>query len=120
MERVVLRAALTLVSAYSPQGKRGRPPFGVEPLPRIHFKQRWFVLRDPTMEALHDPDYRLDWIGKWDRINMPVFRGSAGLSGRDERLPDESTIFRFRHAPEKSTLAPKVPLVINDLLSTKG
>ena len=60
------------------EGKRGRPPFPVESLLRIHFMQQWFTLSDPAMEeALHD---------------MPLFRDFAGLGGWDDRLPDESTI----------------------------
>lgn len=56
MERVVPWAALVeLVAPYAPEGKKGRPPFAVETMLRIHFMQQWFTLRDPAMEeALHD------------------------------------------------------------------
>ena len=38
-----------------PEGRRGRPPFAVEVMLRIHFMQQWFNLSDPAMEeALHD------------------------------------------------------------------
>ena len=56
-------------------------------------------------EALHD---------------MPVFREFAGLEGWDERLPDESTILRFRHVLEKHKLAAQILQTVNDLLSAKG
>ena len=37
------------------EGKRGRPPFALETMLRIHFLQQWFALTDPAMEeALHD------------------------------------------------------------------
>ncbi len=37
MERVVPWAALVkLITPYAPEGKRGRPPFGVEVMLRIH------------------------------------------------------------------------------------
>jgi len=73
---------------------------------RIHFMQQWFALSDPAMEeALHD---------------MSVFREFAGLEGWDERLPDESTILRFRHVLEKHKLAAKILQTVNDLLSAKG
>ena len=66
------------IAPFMPEGKRGRPPFPVESLLRIHFMQQWFTLSDPAMEeALHD---------------MPLFRDFAGLGGWDDRLPDESTI----------------------------
>lgn len=45
----------------------------------------------PMEEALHD--------------NMPQFRDFAGLGGWDDRLPNESTILRFRHVLDKHKLA---------------
>ena len=107
MEKVVPWADLVaLVSPYLPEGKRGRPPFSPETMLRIHFMQQWFALSDPAMEdALHD---------------MPVFREFAGLEAWDERLPDESTILRFRHVLEKRKLAAQILQTVNDLLRAKG
>jgi len=52
MNRVVPWAALVeLVSPYAPEGKRGRPPFPVETMLRIHFMQQWFTLSDPTLAS---------------------------------------------------------------------
>jgi len=107
MERVVPWAELVaLVSPYLPEGKRGRPPFSPESMLRIHFMQQWFSLSDPAMEeALHD---------------VPLFREFAGLEGWDERLPDESTILRFRHVLERNKLAPQILQTVNELLGAKG
>ena len=107
MEKVVPWADLVaLVSPYLPEGKRGRPPFSPETMLRIHFMQQWFALSDPAMEeALHD---------------MPVFREFAGLEAWDERLPDESTILRFRHVLEKHKLAAQILQTVNNVLSAKG
>jgi len=107
MERVVPWAELVaLVSPYLPEGKRGRPPFAPESMLRIHFMQQWFSLSDPAMEeALHD---------------VPLFREFAGLEGWDERLPDESTILRFRHVLERNKLAPQILQTVNELLGAKG
>lgn len=106
MERVVPWAALVeLVSPYAPEGKKGRPPFAVQTMLRIHFMQQWFTLSDPAMEeALHD---------------IALFREFAGL-GWDSRLPDESTILRFRHLLEKHKLAEQILATVNDLLQGKG
>ena len=106
MERVVPWAALVeLVAPYAPEGKKGRPPFPVETMLRIHFMQQWFTLSDPVMEeALHD---------------MPLFREFAAL-GWDTRLPDESTILRFRHRLEQHKLAAQILAVVNELLRDKG
>lgn len=107
MGRVVPWGELVaLVTPYLPEGKRGRPPFAPETMLRIHFMQQWFNLSDPAMEeALHD---------------VPLFREFAGLGTWDERLPDESTILRFRHVLEKHKLAPQMLQTVNDLLATKG
>jgi IS5 family transposase len=107
MERVVPWSDLVaLVAPYMPEGKRGRPPFAVEVMLRIHFMQQWFTLSDPAMEeALHD---------------VPLFREFAGVEGWDERLPDESTILRFRHVLEKHKLSTQILQTINELLSHKG
>lgn len=107
MERVVPWSALVaLVSPYMPEGRRGRPPFAVEAMLRIHFMQQWFNLSDPAMEdALHD---------------VPLFREFAGLGGWDDRLPDESTILRFRHVLEKHKLAGQILQTVNELLTAKG
>lgn len=62
MNRVVPWAALVeLVAAHAPEGKKGRPPFPVETMLRIHFMQRWFTLSDPAMEeALHDAPLNIE------------------------------------------------------------
>jgi len=107
MDRVVPWSDLVAeIAPFMPEGKRGRPPFPVESLLRIHFMQQWFTLSDPAMEeALHD---------------MPLFRDFAGLGGWDDRLPDESTILRFRHLLEKHKLAERILATVNLLLGAKG
>ena len=106
MERVVPWGALIeLITPYAPEGRRGRPPFAVEIMLRIHFMQQWFTLSDPAMEeALHD---------------VPMFRDFAGLNW-ETRLPDETTILRFRRLLEKHKLAPQILAAVNELLSAKG
>ena len=107
MDRVVPWAALVaLVSPYAPEGRRGRPPFAVEAMLRIHFMQQWFTLSDPAMEeALHD---------------VPLFREFAGLEGMAARLPDETTILRFRHLVERHKLAEQLLATVNDMLREQG
>ena len=107
MNRVVPWADLvTLVAPFAPEGRRGRPPFAVETMLRLHFMQQWFGLSDPAMEeALHD---------------VPVYREFARLDNWTTRLPDESTILRFRHLLEKHKLAAQILALINDMLATKG
>jgi IS5 family transposase len=107
MNRVVPWSDLVaLVAPFAPEGRRGRPPFAVETMLRLHFMQQWFGLSDPAMEeALHD---------------VPLYREFAGLDNWTTRLPDESTILRFRHLMEKNKLAAQILALINDMLRDKG
>ncbi len=91
-----------LIAPYAKEGgKRGRQPFAVEIMLRIHFMQQWFSLSDPAMEeALHD---------------VPLYREFTGLDNWHTRLPDESTILRFRHLLEEHKLAEQMFQHINEL-----
>ena len=87
------------------QALGGRPPFAIETMLRIHCLQLWWNLSDPAMV---------------DEVNeRPLYRRFAGLQGA-ARMPDESTILRFRHLLEKHELAPKIMAVINAGLARQG
>ena len=107
MERVVpWKALVQIIEPYWPKSKTGRPPFAIETMLRIHYQQHWFGLSDPAMEeALHD---------------VPLYLEFAGLSSGASRIPDESTILRFRHLLEKHNLAVDMLRVVNDILEAKG
>ena len=107
MNRVVPWAALVqIVEPHSPRAKTGRPPFAIETMLRIHYLQQWFGLSDPAMEeALHD---------------VPLYREFAQLGAGLVRLPDETTILRFRHLLERHDLSVDMLRVVNDILQAKG
>ena len=87
------------------QALGGRPPFPIETMLRIHCLQLWWNLSDPAMEEeLHE---------------RPLYRRFAGLEGA-ARMPDETTILRFRHLLEKQQLAPQVLGIINAGLAQQG
>ena len=97
---------VALVLPHGPEGKRGRSPFPVETMLRVHFMQRWFTSSGPGMEdALHD---------------VPLFREFAVLDNWNMRLPDESTILRFKYLLEKHDLAAEMLPVVNGVLRSKG
>ena len=107
MDRVVPWGELVaLIEPYSPRAKTGRPPFAIQTMLRIHFMQQWFGLSDPAMEeALFD---------------VPMYREFAQLPDGLVRLPDESTILRFRHLLEKHGLAAQMFAAVNATLGAKG
>jgi transposase, IS5 family len=97
---------VSLIEPHAPSGKTGRPPFAVLTMLRIHFMQQWFGLSDPAMEeALHD---------------TPLYCEFAGLDAGMTRLPDESTILRFRHLLEEHNLSIQLLATINATLIAKG
>ncbi|MFC5427948.1 IS5 family transposase [Paraburkholderia denitrificans] len=107
MRRVVPWSRLiALIEPHYPRGKTGRPPFPIATMLQIHFMQQWFGLSDPAMEeALYD---------------VPLYREFAGLDEGMTRLPDESTILRFRHLLETHGLAVQMLTLVNEILSEKG
>jgi IS5 family transposase len=106
MDQVVPWVALEeLIAPYYPEGRKGRPPFSLLTMLRIHFMQQWFTLSDPAMEEAF--------------FDTPLYREFAQLE-EFGRLPDESTILRFRHRLEKHKLAEQILATVNDILIELG
>jgi IS5 family transposase len=106
MEQVVPWAALVeRIAPYYPEGKNGRPPFSLETMLRVHFMQQWFAFSDPAMEEAF--------------FDTPLYREFAQLQ-EFARVPDESTILRFRHRLEKHKLCDAILSEVNELLSQRG
>ncbi len=79
------------IAPHYPTAGKGRRPFELETMLRIHLMQQWFGYSDPAMEeALHD---------------MPLLRDFAGLDAGEDAMPDETTILKFRHLLERHGLA---------------
>ena len=97
---------LALIAPHAPAGKTGRPPFATEVMLRIHLLQQFFGHSDPAMEeALHD---------------IPLYREFAHLDAGITRLPDESTILRFRHLIEEHQLGQQILATVNARLIERG
>jgi len=96
---------VALIAPYYPEGRKGRPPFSLQTMLRVHFMQQWFTLSDPAMEEAF--------------FDTPLYREFAQLE-EFGRMPDESTILRFRHRLEKHKLAEKILATVNDLLTQQG
>ncbi len=103
------RELVGLIQPFAPMGtgaKGGRPTFALETMLRIHFLQQWFGLSDPAMEeALHD---------------TPLYCEFARLDAGMARMPDETTILRFRHLLEEHNLSIQLLATINATLIAKG
>ena len=88
MEGVAPWVALcVLIEPFHPKPGNGRPPVGVEKMLRIYFLQQWFNLSDPAVEeALY---------------GSLAMRRFVGIDLGREPVPDETTMYRFRHLPEQ-------------------
>ena len=106
MELVVpWRALLGLIEPHYPVAGRGRRPYPVESMLRVHLMQNWFALSDPAMEeALYE---------------IASLRAFAHLS-LGEPIPDETTILNFRHLLEANDLAEDILKAVNAHLARKG
>ena len=94
-----------LVEPFHPQGKRGRPPVGIERMLRIYFLQQWYGLAD---EALEDAIY--------DSQSMRAF---TGIDLGVESVPDATTRLKFPHLLEEHDLTREIFEQVNALLSEK-
>lgn len=95
-----------LVKRYYSKGDQGRPPFELETMLRIYFLQIWFDLSDPAAEdALYDSE---------------SMRRFVGLELSSDKIPDETTIQRFRTLLVDHQLTEAMFSEINGLLETQG
>jgi IS5 family transposase len=106
IEQVVpWKVLLQIISPHYPVAGRGRRPYALEAMLRVHLMQNWFALSDPAMEeALYE---------------IASLRNFAGLN-LNEPIPDETTILNFRHLLEENDLAEDILKVVNALLARKG
>src|SRR5215203_3586872 len=106
MELVVpWKALLGLIEPHYPVAGRGRRPYPLESMLRVHLMQNWFALSDPAMEeALYE---------------IASLRAFAHLS-LAEPIPDETTILNFRHLLEANDLAEDIFKAVNAHLARKG
>ena len=88
-----------------PTGERGRPPYPLAMMLRIHCVQLFYNLSDPAMEDALD-----------DRAAVQRF---VGLAAQDPR-PDETTILNVRHLLEQHALGAGLLAEITRHLATRG
>jgi IS5 family transposase len=94
-----------LIEPHYPNTGKGRQPLGLEKMLRIYFVQQWFDLSDPAAEdAVYDSE---------------SIRRFVGVELGEDRVPDESTILRFRHLLEEHDLAEAIFAEVRSLLEEK-
>src|SRR5258707_9386507 len=107
MEQVVPWARLvTRLRPLYPKGERGRPPVGLERMLRIYFLQQWYGLAD---EALEDALY-----------DSQALRGFASIDLNRNRVPDATTLLKFRHWLERHDLTRVLFDEVGTVLEERG
>jgi IS5 family transposase len=96
---------IALIEPHYPNTGKGRPPHDLERMLRIYFLQQWFNLSDPHAE---DTIYDSESMRRFAQVELG-----------DDKIPDESTILRFRHLLEKHKLTEAIFEAIGDLLAER-
>src|SRR5678809_47740 len=106
MEQVVpWDALLRLIEPCYPVAGRGRHPYPIATMLRVHLMQNWFGLSDPAME---EALYEIVSMRQFARLTLT------------KPIPDETTILNFRRLLEANDLAPEILARVNALLTRKG
>jgi IS5 family transposase len=106
MELVVpWKPLLKLVEPFYPVAGRGRRPYPLESILRVHVMQNWFTYSDPAME---EALYEIASLRAFARLSLA------------EAIPDETTILNFRHLLEEYELAEDILKLVNTHLARKG
>jgi IS5 family transposase len=105
MDKVVpWDSLLKVIAPFYPFAGRGRRPYPVQAMLRVHLMQNWFGLSDPAME---EALYEISSMRKFARLGL-------------QAIPDETTILNFRRMIETNELAPMLFDRVNALLTRKG
>jgi IS5 family transposase len=107
MERLMPWAELcALVEPHYPKVGNGRPPVGLERMLRMYWVANWFNLAD---EACEDAMY-----------DIAVFREFCDFDLGCERIPDATTLLKFRHLLEKNGFGQAMFARVGALLQANG
>ncbi len=92
------------IARYYSKSLRGRKPYPLSSMLRIHCMQLFYNLSDPAME---DSLYEIESMRRFAGITI-------------DTVPDETTILNFRHLLEEHNLGEKLFNKINRYLEMKG
>ena len=107
MEQIVPWAALCeVIEPHYPKAGNGRPPVGLERMLRMYFVQHWFNLADAACE-----DALLD---------STALRRFVGIDLGRERVPDATTLLKFRRLLEKHKLGEALFAKVGEVLQANG
>ena len=95
-----------MIEPHYPKAGNGRPPVGLERMLRMYFVQHWFNLADAACE-----DALLD---------STALRRFVGIDLGRERVPDATTLLKFRRLLEKHKLGEALFAKVGEVLQANG
>jgi len=107
MEKIVpWRELCAVIEPHYPKAGNGRPPIGLERMLRMYFVQHWFNLADAACE-----DALLD---------STALRRFVGIDLGRERVPDATTLLKFRRLLEEHKLGEALFAQVGAVLQAQG
>ena len=95
-----------LIEPHYPKAGNGRPPVGIERMLRMYLVANWFNLADEACEdALYD---------------IAAFRDFCRIDLGRERVPDATTLLKFRHLLEEHKIGAALFAKVGELLLANG
>jgi IS5 family transposase len=95
-----------VVEPHYPTGEGGRPPIGLERMLRMHFVQHWFNLADEACEEA--------------LLDSTALRRFVGIDLGRERVPDGTTLLKFRRLLERNKLGEQLFAKVGEVLQGRG
>jgi IS5 family transposase len=105
-EIVPWQALCEVIEPHYPKAGNGRPPVGLERMLRMYFVQHWFNLADEACEEA--------------LLDSTALRRFVGIDLGTERVPDGTTLLRFRRLLEKHKLGEQLFATVGQVLQAQG
>ena len=95
-----------VIEPHYPKAGNGRPPIGLERMLRMYFVQHWFNLADDACEEA--------------LLDSTALRRFVGIDLGRERVPDGTTLLKFRRLLERHKLGEQLFAAVGQVLQARG
>ena len=95
-----------VIEPHYPKAGNGRPPVGLERMLRMYFVQHWFNLADEACEQA--------------LLDSMALRRFVGIDLGRERMPDGTTLLKFRRLLATHKIGEQLFAVVGQLLQARG
>jgi IS5 family transposase len=105
-EIVPWQALCELIEPHYPKPGNGRPPVGLQRMLRMYFVQHWFNLADEACEEA--------------LLDSTALRRFVGIDLGRERVPDGTTLLKFRRLLQDNGLGEQLFATVGQVLQARG